>query len=228
MRKAAKAEELPGRRTGRTRASILRVSRDLFNARGVERVTTRLIADTAGINEGNLYYYFRTKESLYTALFGAFEAEAAGLAAPRGTERADLSAHVEGLRRWFVLTWRYRFLFQDTMALQAAAPALRPRLRRLSVRLQAETRRSLADLAEAGLVRILPGADEALLANVWIVSSYWISYLVLHRNLRSVREKDLLWGYGQVLSLYLPHLTETALVALAALPAPSFAIEPES
>ncbi|TDR93726.1 TetR/AcrR family transcriptional regulator [Enterovirga rhinocerotis] len=224
MRKAA-GRTASGRVRGETRRRTLESARMLFNGRGVARVTTRLIAETAGINEGNLYYHFRTKASLVVALFAAFEEEAAGLAAPDGAERHELAPHVEVLRRWFVLTWRYRFLFQDMAAVQAEAPSLRPRLVRLSARLQAETRRSVADLAEAGLIAIPPGFEEPLLANVWIVSSSWIGFLVLNERVRAVRETHLRWGYNQVLSLYLPYLTEPALVALAALPEPSFSGE---
>ncbi|MFC7554083.1 TetR/AcrR family transcriptional regulator [Pseudoroseomonas wenyumeiae] len=183
-------------------------------------MTTRLIAETAGINEGNLYYHFRTKEALYLALFARFEAAALALFAPGTAAGADPAAvPVERLRRWFLLTWSFRFLFRDAVALSAAAPLLRRRLQRLSLRLQAETRATIAAMEAAGLLA-LPEEEvrEKLLANLWIVSAYWISYLVLHLGLRRVTPAHLRWGYEQVRALLAPYLTEAARARIEALP----------
>lgn len=205
---------------GGTRERVLDLACALFNDRGVEQVTTRLIAETAGINEGNLYYHFRTKEALYLALFARFEDAALALFAPDAAPGADPAAlPVERLRRWFLLTWSFRFLFRDAVALSAAAPLLRRRLRRLSRRLQTETRATIAAMEAAGLLA-LPGEEmrEKLLANLWIVSAYWISYLVLHLGLRRVTPAHLRWGYEQVRSLLAPYLTEAAQARIQALP----------
>jgi AcrR family transcriptional regulator len=202
---------------GRTRERVLDLACALFNERGVEQVTTRLIAETAGINEGNLYYHFRTKEALFLALFARFEAAALALFEPVPGDAA--TAPVERLRRWFLLCWAYRFLFRDTLALQAAAPALRRRLRRLSLRLQAGSRATVAAMQAQGLLVPLPEeVRERLLANLWIVSASWLSYLVLHLGLRRVTPTHLRWGYEQVRSLYAPYLTEAARAHLATLP----------
>lgn len=70
-----------------TRDRILDSALDLFNGRGPDRVTTAEIAEAVKINEGNLYYHFRTKESLVLALFARFEADAVALVA--SVNRAD-------------------------------------------------------------------------------------------------------------------------------------------
>jgi AcrR family transcriptional regulator len=204
---------------GRTRERVLDLACALFNDRGVERVTTRLIAETAGINEGNLYYHFRTKEALYLALFARFEAAALALFAGDAAPGADPAAvPVERLRQWFLLTWSFRFLFRDAVTLYAAAPLLRRRLHRLSLRLQGETRATIAAMEAAGLIALPEEMREKLLANLWIVSAYWISYLVLHLGLRRVTPAHLRWGYEQVRALLAPYLTEAARARIEALP----------
>jgi AcrR family transcriptional regulator len=59
----------PAKPRTKTRDRVLAVALNLFNERGVNAVTTAEIADAAGINEGNLYYYFQRKEQLAEALF---------------------------------------------------------------------------------------------------------------------------------------------------------------
>jgi AcrR family transcriptional regulator len=62
------------RSAGSTRDRLIAVSLALFNERGPDRVTTAQIAEAAGVNEGNLYYYFKTKQALILAIFDRFEA----------------------------------------------------------------------------------------------------------------------------------------------------------
>jgi len=69
----------PGKRAQnkeRTKKEILRAALDLFSKKGFFRTTTKQISDRAGIAEGTLFNYFKTKEDL--ALY-FFEQEVAGL-----------------------------------------------------------------------------------------------------------------------------------------------------
>ncbi|WP_148051082.1 TetR/AcrR family transcriptional regulator, partial [Pseudomonas fluorescens] len=77
-----------------TRDRILDAALDLFNGRGPDRVTTAEIAEAVKINEGNLYYHFRTKELLVLALFARFEVDAVALVA--SVDRADEGGGAEG------------------------------------------------------------------------------------------------------------------------------------
>jgi AcrR family transcriptional regulator len=60
-------EKGPGRRTEnkeKTRQAILRAALELFASQGFYRTTTKAISRKAGIAEGTLFNYFRTKEDL--------------------------------------------------------------------------------------------------------------------------------------------------------------------
>lgn len=203
------------RRPG-TRERILTVALNLLNTRGLERVTTRLIADSSRINEGNLYYYFRTKEALCLALFARLEEDALRLLSTSPPQGASLQPYTTMLKNWFLLSWSYRFLFREIGTFGTGSPMLRRRVRRLSLRLRAEMERILDELREHGLIALPHTAQEHLLANLWIVGSYWMSYLVLHQGVRTIRPAHLDWGLTQLRSLYEPYLTKAGQEQLVA------------
>ncbi len=71
-----------------TRQRILQCAKELFNARGYNAVSTRDIANAAGIGKGNLTYYFRRKEEIAEAIL----CESLGFpppGAPRKLEELD-------------------------------------------------------------------------------------------------------------------------------------------
>jgi AcrR family transcriptional regulator len=66
-RRKPSAGKGPGRRTEnkeKTRQAILRAALELFASQGFYRTTTKAISRKAGIAEGTLFNYFRTKEDL--------------------------------------------------------------------------------------------------------------------------------------------------------------------
>ncbi len=91
-----------------TRDRILDAALDLFNGRGPDRVTTAEIAEAVKINEGNLYYHFRTKELLVLALFARFEVDAVALVASvDGADegrRKPMPVSCGNGSRWFGIT----------------------------------------------------------------------------------------------------------------------------
>ena len=53
----------------RTRQKILKAALDLFRKRGLDATTTKMISTKAGIAEGTLFNYFKTKEDLALYFF---------------------------------------------------------------------------------------------------------------------------------------------------------------
>jgi AcrR family transcriptional regulator len=192
----------------KTRDRVLESSLELFNARGVSNVTTAEIARTVGINEGNLYYYFQKKEQLVTALFDAFEAEIRVTAAGELTDPKNPAEYIGYLRGWFATAWRYRFVQRDTAALFDMAPGLRERAAVMITDAETASRRVLEKVVDAGLLTIEPEMLEPLLANAWIVSSHWIDYLDMRHRAGELGPAHLDWGFRQVLTLFLPYLSE--------------------
>ena len=187
-----------------TRERVLQVALTLFNERGADRVTTAEIAQAAGINEGNLYYYFQRKEQLVLALFEFFAAATMAAAELEPADPADPASYASYQRGWFELMWEYRFFYRDGGALRVLAPSLRDALAVLSRRSQAALRHVFLLLRENGLMRATDGEIDVLISNLWIVSSYWMDFRLADRGGPVTRE-DLAWGLRQVEALAAPY-----------------------
>lgn len=208
----------PARSRSSTRNRILDAALDLFNGRGPDRVTTADIAAAVKINEGNLYYHFRTKEALVLALFSRFEADALALVAT--VEVADEGAaetYAGFLRQWFSLVWNYRFLFRDLVGLVALAPGLVEPVRTISAAMRLAVGDIIGRMQTAGLVTIPETERDAVLTNLWIVSTYWAAYLTLQEGVSEFGPQQLEWGLQQVSSLFRPYLSAEATASLDAL-----------
>ena len=208
------------RRAGRTdgaRDRVIAASIALMNERGPERVTTAQIAAAAKMNEGNLYYYFKTKRDLVLFIFGRFEAEVAAFLERDIGDAADPAAYLGFLREWFSIVWRYRFLHRDLMGLMAMAPELRRRIRAISAGARTPILRLIGQMRLAGLIEVPEQELDALLANAWIIATYWVVYLDVQKGVRTLRKSHMEWGLRQIASLVRPYLSDPARGWLAAL-----------
>ncbi|MBO0129746.1 TetR/AcrR family transcriptional regulator [Agrobacterium burrii] len=213
-----KSNEAEPPRRARTRDRILDTALELFNRGGPDRVTTAEIALAVDINEGNLYYHFRTKESLVLALFARFEADAMMLVATvDGVDEGAAATYAGFLRQWFSLVWNYRFLFRDLVGLIALAPSLVEPVRTISAAMRLAVGDIVGRMQNAGLVTIPESERDAVLTNLWIVSTYWAAYLNLQEGVSEFGQQQLDWGLQQVSSLFRPYLSAEAVAELEAL-----------
>ena len=188
---------------GNTRARILDASRALFNARGPGAVTTAEIAAASGISEGNLHYHFRRKEQIVDALFGGYEAALDQTIAQRRITPGGAETPGLNLQPFFALMWEWRFVYGGSLL--RVAPGVGPRLTRLTDHGQADIRRVLVGLTEAGLLRATPAELDKLVVNAWIVASYWIDYLQSRQGVSEITRAHLDWGLAQVEALFAPY-----------------------
>lgn len=180
-----------------TRDRILVTCRKLFNAKTVAAVTTAAIAEAVGINEGNLYYYFKKKSDVVAALFEQFAAK-----------QLLIAEKDQSLRDWFQLMWEWRFFYRDTMAILAMDPTLRVHLKQLADQVQSRGRAKLMEMIELGQLTTTEAELDVLLENCWIISTYWIEYLHSRHGITRVTKKHLDWGYRQMAALFHPYLVQ--------------------
>ncbi len=154
---------------------ILDAALILFNEQGTSAVSTNHIAAAAGISPGNLYYHFRNKEEIITALFERLFAvwdEAFQLPTDRPPVLADLEAMIAVN---YQVIWEYRFAYREMAALLQNDPALHDRY--LAVRQRGYT--GFSDLIAASVaakVLIAPETPQeqmALTELCWIISEQW-------------------------------------------------------
>ncbi|GES43781.1 TetR family transcriptional regulator [Rhizobium dioscoreae] len=207
-----------------TRERILVSTLSLFNQKGPEAVTTAEIAKAVHINQGNLYYHFRTKESLVLALFSRFEADALALVRQADSvEGADSKAYSGFLRKWFSLVWTHRFLFRDIPGLLAIAPGLRGPILMVSAGMRVSVDAIFQRMEEAGLISTAAEERNALMTNMRIVATYWAVYLGLQEGVGELTPQHVHWGLGQVASLLRPYLSPQARADLEEMLAEPFA-----
>ncbi|MGG6896791.1 MULTISPECIES: TetR/AcrR family transcriptional regulator [Rhizobium] len=207
-----------------TRERILASTLSLFNQKGPEAVTTAEIAKAVHINQGNLYYHFRTKESLVLALFSRFEADALTLVKEaEAVQGADSKAYAGFLRKWFSLVWIHRFLFRDIPGLLAIAPGLRAPILMVSGGMRLSVDVIFRRMEDADLISVAAEDRKTLLTNMWIVSTYWAVYLGLQEGVHDLGPQHVHWGLSQVASLLRPYLSPRARADLEAMLSEPFA-----
>jgi TetR/AcrR family transcriptional repressor of nem operon len=69
----ASAPSLASPRGGK-RERLIAAARQMFHEQGVEKTTLAEIAAAAGVPAGNVFYYFKTKDALVSAVIGAYGA----------------------------------------------------------------------------------------------------------------------------------------------------------
>jgi len=198
-----------------TRDRILDASLVLFNDRGPDLVTTAKIARAVRINEGNLYYHFKTKAAILEALFHRLEADAA-LFMKDATVSAsgEPGVYSQFMRRWFSIVWDYRHMFRDLPRMIAIAPSLLEPARSLSLGMRVVVEAALRQMSDAHRISVPDLEVPQLLANVWIVSTYWPIYLTLQEGVEDLGPEHLDWGLKQVASLFKPYLSDEAKIEL--------------
>ncbi len=93
------AEKAASPRGGK-RERLIAAARQMFHEQGVEKTTLADIAAAAGVPAGNVFYYFKTKDALVSAVIGAYGAAQVSLARTfdrQETPQARLKAMV---RSW--------------------------------------------------------------------------------------------------------------------------------
>jgi AcrR family transcriptional regulator len=203
-----------------TRERVIATSIALLNERGPDRVTTAQIAAAANMNEGNLYYYFKTKRALILEIFDRFEGEVSEFLKKDIAETSPPGAYMAFLREWFAIDWRYRFLLRDLVSLLAMAPELRRRVRAISTHARTPVLRLIDQMRRAGLIEAPDDELDTLLANGWIIATYWVVYLDVQKGVRVLRKSHMEWGLRQIAGLVLPYLSKPARDWLAAERAP--------
>ncbi len=107
-----------------TKQKILAKALDLFNTDGVESVTTRHIAKSIGMSQGNLHYHYPTKNVVVKALFEQFLTEVQN--AERFKDNNFAKEQVIGsMKDNFEIMFRYRFFFKDNEVVWRRLPEIK-------------------------------------------------------------------------------------------------------
>lgn len=194
-----------------TKARILAVALELFNARGEAGVTTAQIARELDISEGNLWYHFRTKRDLVHALFAKMEGAIDDVLARPAGPAAPMAHFSDYTRRSIETLWTYRFLFRDHATLLREDPERTARQAAFTERGVTFVTRILQGMVEAGLLKVEREALPPLAINAWIVGRYWIDYVESRGVDPVTNEAHVKGALAQMSALLRPYMTPRAL-----------------
>jgi TetR/AcrR family transcriptional repressor of nem operon len=95
----ASAPSLASPRGGK-RERLIAAARQMFHEQGVEKTTLAEIAAAAGVPAGNVFYYFKTKDALVSAVLGAYGAAQVTLDAMLGEQQTPQARLRALIRTW--------------------------------------------------------------------------------------------------------------------------------
>ncbi len=192
------------------RERIIEASLELFNACGVQRVTTNRIAAHISISSGNLYYHFRNKEEIVREIFPRI-ADAAR-SAIHFPEEGELTAaqvgryHLAGIRS----LWEYRFFFRDLSELVSRDSELAEDYRELQRWLIGRFVSLFQRLVSQGQMHLRDFGDdiERIATLAVILWTSWVNFVVTSRPEPHLEPDDLAEGALHGLLAFAPYLTD--------------------
>ncbi len=197
----------------KTRDKILQKSLDLFNEQGERKISTNHIAAALGISPGNLYYHFSNKGEIIGELVHQYAQRSMTLLSTpedRPMTYLDKLGYFEGILENM---WDYRFLHRDLEQLMADNPVAREQYQLFAHRVMGQGMRIFQRLTESGLVSASAEEAEALIMNIWIILTSWISFLHtsgIFNNGEAITRDLLKRGIYQIIQLEAPYLTGEA------------------
>jgi AcrR family transcriptional regulator len=161
----------------KTRERILATALRLFNEQGTSAISTNHIANELGISPGNLYYHFRNKEEILRALFEQQFALWDALYTLPDDRLPNLADMQRLVRATFAMSWEYRFIYRELIALLRRDEGLQRRWVEVRARGFAGFRALVEQFVAAGVLRApeTPETIQRLAELCWLISEFWLA-----------------------------------------------------
>lgn len=159
----------------KTRERILDVSLSLFNDEGEANQTSVDIANALDMSPGNLYYHFKGKEPIISALFDRFEEEMQVILG--GSHGAVTSIEDNWIFIYIVLEeiYDFRFFYRNIGDMVERYPAMASRFRRILAGKRHAIEAVLKALIKRNLLNIDPRLLGALIRQMVGTLTFWLS-----------------------------------------------------
>jgi AcrR family transcriptional regulator len=160
-----------------THDRILDTALRLFNQSGTAAVSTNHIAAALDMSPGNLYYHFRNKEAIIRALFEQQFAHWDALYSLPSDRMPTLDDIWRMVNDTFPVSWNYRFIYRELIALLRRDDELNRRWVEVRARGFDGFRQLIEVFVAAGVLRS-PGQPEVVtrLAELcWLINEFWLA-----------------------------------------------------
>ena len=193
-----------------TREKIVETARQLFNRLHYANVTTAMLAEAAGIAEGNLWYHFKTKRDLLEAITGLFLQRADARLAMLPDPEDVLGSYVHYLEVLADELRDFRFMYRDQVDYGAHTDALEARLPDIYARSIGNFCAFFRAMTDAELLEIADDEIEDLAVNAIIIVRYKLEYLRESGQAETEGSGAVARGIHQHLTLFSHRLTQSA------------------
>lgn len=193
-----------------TREKILHTARQMFNKRGIENASAKMIAAEIGISDGNLRYHFRTKEDLIYALYRQLA---------EGFDQQFISldtAHQINLTQIYVMLdsvyrrlYAHRYLMADFMAIMRKYTRIEQDYRQLIKRREQQFTRLIELFRLQGILKddIPMSQYYQMIQQFYVFSDAWIGHAEIFMKEAGAEEKIRHYVH-LAFSMIAPYLTE--------------------
>jgi len=191
-----------------TKQNILQAAIQLFNEKGVNNVTLRIIAKDIDISVGNLAYHYKNKEAIIEQAFLAMQEERNQILT--GVQEIP---SLEKIYNQFIplyeLEKKYAFLNLDALHIIRNHPEF-AKLQRRHISKNIEYTRAVIDLSVASgymKAEAVSGEYDRLTKRIWMVSNFWLT----QKELRGEASDHLAEMQDMIWEQIFPHFTEKGL-----------------
>lgn len=160
----------------KTRERIVLVARETFNREGYGAVTTAALAEACGIAEGNLWYHFKTKRDLLSAIAEQFAARVEERLADHPDPADPLGSYCTLLRSMMQELRDFRFLYRDQPHYGEHVEPIASNVAAWLVRSEESFEAHLAALVDAGILDLPRERLHDLAINATIILRYGLEH----------------------------------------------------
>ncbi len=191
-----------------TKDKILKTALDLFNNRGLDKVSPRLIAEKVGISDGNLRYHFKTKELLITQLYENMLAELDANMQQQQQTSFSLAGLLDHIKIGIETQYKYKFILINLVEICRNIKLIRKHYREATRRRQEEFHFNVDKLIDTGF--ILESKDLQHRNNVFAVYHILGNFWAIEADLQGETDATCIVNYFFRVnsSLMIPYLTE--------------------
>jgi AcrR family transcriptional regulator len=161
---------------GNTRERILDTAQRLFNIERYGNVTTAMLADAAGISEGNLWYHFRDKRALLDGISERFLKQCDRRLAIKPDRKNVLEGYAAYLHVLAAEIRDFQFMYRDQADYGEHSAVLLARLPATYRQTIAQFRGFLDNMRKEGLLALDRDRIELLAVNIVIVLRFFMEF----------------------------------------------------
>lgn len=158
------------------RDKIIEKAVELFNKKGVAKVTTNHIAKAMEISPGNLYYHFSSKEDIIRSIFDLISDEFDNYWDIKPEK--DISTFLpEMITKLMNNHLKYSFFYNDLSQILENDSKLKSAYNQLRRQRQDELKNMFLTLTERGIFEEKIQDDvEQLVERIWFITEFWITF----------------------------------------------------